>query len=148
MTVYRKCRLCRKRNGCSIKADIGRVISGLGITSLLHKCAEYDPPFKAGDPVLVTTLADCSGSGWDENGPPTAIFPGHFLAQHGQKAHVYIEPDIEDVEGNHFEFAPKSNGYCTLSYARVRPNPDGNPEQICRVCLDIKCQCGDLNGPY
>ena len=150
MTVYRKCRLCLKRDGCPIKANIGKVIAGLGITSLLHRCDSYEPPFKPGDPVLVTTLADCNAADWDENGPPTAIFPGHFLRQSGPKAHVYIEPDIEDVEGNHFEFAPRRNGYCSLSYSRVAANPNGTPIQVCAKCNDreIICRCYDLDGPY
>lgn len=148
MTVYRKCRLCLKRDGCSIKADIGSAIRGLGITSLLHRCDSYEAPFKPGDPVLVTTLVDCNGADWDENGPPTAVFPGHFLAQFGQKAHVFIEPNIEDVDGNHFEFVPRSNGYCTLSYLRVKANPNGAALEICERCKDLVCRCADLDGPY
>ena len=55
MTIYRKCRLCTRKVDCQIKADMGRAMAGLGITSVLHRCAEYEPPFKCGDPVLVTT---------------------------------------------------------------------------------------------
>ena len=139
MTVYRKCRLCLKRDGCSIKSDLGKAIAGLGITSLIHRCDSYEPLFKPGDPVLVTTLADC-------NGADSAIFPGHFLGQTAdRKAHVYVEPDIEDIGGNHLEFTPRSNGYCTLSYSRVAANPDGTAIQVCEKCNDVsmKCRCYD-----
>ncbi|KKL16049.1 hypothetical protein LCGC14_2499470 [marine sediment metagenome] len=144
MTIYRKCRLCLKRDGCSIKADIGKAVSGLGITSILHKCASYEPPFKPGDPVLVTTICDWNGDDWEPEGIPTAVFPGHYLDQYGAKAHVYIKPGTEDVGGNQFPFVPKSNGYCTLSFSRVAPNPNGETIKLCHGIPDFECDCFGL----
>ena len=48
MTVYRRCVRCTKRDGCEIKARLSEAIRGLGITSVLHKCDEFEPPFAAG----------------------------------------------------------------------------------------------------
>ena len=142
MTIYRKCRLCLKRDGCSIKSNIGKAISGLGITSLLHKCANYKPPFKPGDPVLVTTIADYSDREY-RGELVTATFPGHFLDQHGPKAHVYIKPDIDDVTGN-YEFGAKSNGYFTLSFSHIAPNPNGETIKLCHGIPDFECDCVGL----
>ena len=148
MTTYRTCRYCKKRVGCPIKREIGKTITGLGITSLLHKCSSYEPPFKSGDPILVKTICDLENPlDWGEDGPPECHFPGHFLTQSGTKAHVYIMPGTLPIErteaqyanspdNNDYDFRPKSNGYCTLSFSRVSLNPNGSPIKVCERCKD------------
>ncbi len=152
MTLYRKCRLCMKRADCQIKRDLGKAISGLGITSILHKCESYEAPFKFGDPVKIETVVDLENPmEWGEDGPPVCVFPGHFIDQHGQKAHVYIKPGTQPIgcpDDDELGFQAKSNGFCTLPFSRVTPNPDSAPTPICEECLDaIQGDCSNTQCP-
>jgi len=136
MTVFRKCRVCTKKDGCEHKKVICKTIKGLGITSILHKCDHYDPPYSTGDPVLATTLVSYDvGGGYEE--PERATFPAHFMTQRGTKAHVYIKPGVSDTSGL-YEFDPKNNGFCNLPFERVKAHPDGDPIEVCDHCHEPK----------
>lgn len=133
MTYYRRCRLCTAKDGCQTKADIGKVISGLGVTSILHKCKDYNPPYQPGEPVFVRTIAtyDCDPM----EGPSMDTFPGHFIKQSGSKALVYIKPGAPSEEmGEDGPFDAKNNGFCSLSYSRLSARPDGERVEICKIC--------------
>ena len=141
MTIYRKCRLCTKKDGCQIKTDLGKALAGLGVTSVLHKCPEYEPPYKPGEPLFMRMY--CGTPEYNEHyseGIPEGLFPGHFIRQFGIKAMVYVPDGTMDTTSQ-VEFEARSNGYCKVSFGRLTPRPNGDNIETCEHCGVKKPNC-------
>jgi hypothetical protein len=122
MTVYRKCRPCKHRDGCEIKARLAEAIKGFGVGTISHACKSFEPDLKPGDNVWVAAMAHPYSID-DYGSPPVAQFPAHFV-QYSKtlgRAIVYIEPGTRSRDGEH-EFGPANgkNGFCKVSYAPYR----------------------------
>lgn len=134
MTVYRKCRTCTKNGGdCPTKEALRQALKGLHVTSVLHNCPDYEPPFKPGDPILMKM------SHWEGEGELADEFeceyPGHFIRHVGPKAFVYVKPGTPDLVGG-TPFEARANGFCKVAFYRLSPNPDGSPIEICPTCVE------------
>lgn len=129
MAVYRKCRTCTKNDeACPDKLALKKALKGLSVTSVLHNCASYSPPHKPGDPILYKySLAD-------EHGDYDGEFPGHFIRQSGVRALIYIKPGTTDPDGIVFEPTGNGNGFCKVSFSRIRADIDGSVVTICHIC--------------
>jgi len=141
MTVYRTCRICIKRKGCDIKSEIGKKISGLGITSIKHKCDSYTPPFSPGEHVIATTYCDLDVG--DECGElHNSKFNAVFIEQSGTKALVWIKPRESDIYDD-VQFTPMKNnrGFCKLTFDRLEKATDIKFTPICKVCYGPEGTC-------
>ena len=144
MTVYRTCRLCTvEKDKCPHKAVIKGAISGLGITSIKHKCNFYSPPFKPGQPVIARTYIDGEQhQEWDE-AMSNADFPAIFIKQTGSKALVHITPGAFCID-ELVQFTPVKNpkGFCRLTFDRLKEREGAEFVEICENCD------GPKNTPY
>ena len=135
MAYFRKCRTCRHNDGCEIKDRLRDAIKGLGITSLLHRCAEYAPAHDFGAPVTVQTWVE----GADEFGEPiprAATFCGWFVdLSSDRKALVYVKPNSPSIEDGRVTFEPKSyEGFCKVPLSRVQSRPHDDSCPVCAKC--------------
>lgn len=120
MTVYRKCRPCKHRDGCEIKARLSAAIKGFGVGTISHRCKSFEPDFQPGDNVWVRAQ-DVPNS--YEGYTAIAVFPAHFVAYSKMlgRAIVFIEPGAKSQCGKYeFEPANGKDGFCKVSYAPYR----------------------------
>lgn len=118
MTVYRKCRPCKHRDGCPIQARLAEAIKGFGVGTISHNCKSFEPGLRPGDNVWVAAIAFPHSE--DEWHPPIAHFPAHFVrySETFGRAIVYIEPGVKSRDGEEaFEPANGKDGFCKVSYA-------------------------------
>jgi len=125
MTVYRKCRPCKHRDGCEIKARLAEAIKGFGVGTISHRCKSFEPDLNPGDNVWVAAMAYPHDAEEDYYGgtPPIAQFPAHFVRYSKTlgRAIVYIEPNAKSRNGEYeFEPANGKSGFCKVSYAPYR----------------------------
>lgn len=125
MTVYRKCRPCKHRDGCEIKQRLAEAIKGFGVGTISHRCKAFMPDLVPGDNVWVAAAAyPHSTEDWYHGGtPPIAHFPGHFVEYSRAlgRAIVYIEPGAMSRDGVWaFEPANGKHGFCKVSYSPYR----------------------------
>ena len=147
MTVYRRCVRCTKREGCEIKARLSEALRGLGITSVLHKCDEFEPPFAPGQPIIARMTVDGEPDPYGERDEPlNADYAGWFVqeTQADRKALIYIRPGQLPLTGNKDQaFEAKSHGFCKVAWWRVMPDiPAGVSHGPCPVCA----RCGQIMG--
>lgn len=123
MTVYRKCRPCKHRDNCEIKARLSEAIKGFGVGTISHRCRSYEPDLRPGDNVWIAAMAFPHSAADYGSSPPVAVFPGHFVKYSKTlgRAIVYIAPEATSRCGNHqFEPANGKSGFCKVSYAPYR----------------------------
>lgn len=125
MTVYRKCRPCKHRDGCEIKAQLSKAIKGFGVGTISHRCKSYEPELRPGDNVWVAAMAypHSMEDAYYGGTPPVAHFPAHFVAYSKTlgRAVVFIEPGAKSRCGKYeFEPANGKDGFCKVSYAPYR----------------------------
>jgi hypothetical protein len=116
MTIFRTCHTCAKPQAtCPTREALQASLAGLGITSVKHRCTDYQAAFLPGDAVKVHTLA------WfhnDEDPPPRCWFPGHFIRLYGNKALVFV-PKGAEGDTSYIQFEPNGNGYLKVPLSRV-----------------------------
>lgn len=136
MTAFRTCHTCAKPAAtCATREALQTAITGLGITSVKHRCADYRPAFLPGDPVKVLTLA------WyhnDEDPPLRRWFPGHFIQLSGTRALVVVPRKAIALDDGETEFEPHGNGYLKVPLSRIA-HRDGKHVDVeaCRWCAAI-----------
>ena len=142
MAYFRKCRTCKHNTGdCQIKEGLRQSIKGLGITSLLHRCSEFEPIYKFGDTISVKTC-DSMGPQYDEcGGPAFEAYAGWFIQESAKrKAIVYIRPGTEaqNVVSRKAEaFSPRDGrGFCSIPYSDIHKlQADIGSPPVCSKCL-------------
>lgn len=120
MTVYRKCRPCKHRDDCEIKARLAAAIKGFGVGTISHRCRSFEADLRPGENVWVR--ANDVPHTYDDR-PTQAVFPAHFVAYSKTlgRAIVFIEPGATSQCGNYaFEPANGKAGFCKVSYAPYR----------------------------
>jgi hypothetical protein len=136
MTNFRTCHTCAKPAvSCPTREALHAALAGLRVTSVKHRCADYEAAFLPGDAVKVKTLA------WyhnDDDPPPQCWFPGHFIRLCGNKALVVVPMGAVALDAAGVEFEPNSNGYLKVPLSRValRDGPAADTE-ACRWCAAI-----------
>ena len=145
MTVYRRCVRCTKRNGCPIKARLSEAIRGLGITSVLHKCDEFEPPFAAGQPIIARMVCMSPDDIYD-NKPSNADYPAWFVLEtkEDRKALIFIQPGQLPLIGDKdYAFEAKNDGFCKVAWWRLSADErSGVSREPCPICGT----CGRLLG--
>lgn len=143
MTVYRRCMRCTKRNGCEIKARLAEAIRGLGITSVLHKCEEFEPPFAAGQTIIARMVVMSPGDIYDEE-TSNADYPAWFVREtkEDRKALIYIRPGQLPLTGdNDYAFQAKADGFCKVAWWRLsadeRVGVSHEPCPLCGLCDQV-----------
>jgi|GEM_PF-1222457 len=145
MTVYRRCRFCDLNDGCAHKDMLRKALAGLNVTSVLHTCSKFTPVYTPGEAIIYDAVI---AGGADEFGLPYEYeFSGHFVKQTGVRALIYIEPNKMDRFGE-AEFPARSEGYCKVSFSRIRKDQDGTSIDICDLCgvPSVSCfeYCSDI----
>jgi hypothetical protein len=118
-------------------------IAGLGITSVKHRCRDYQAAFWPGDAVKVQTLA------WfvrDDDPPVRAWFPGQFIQLSGTKALVVVRAGAVSIDDGETVFEPNGSGYLKVPLSRVaHRDADAVDVEACRWCsaiLSVGDKCG------
>ncbi len=145
MTAFPTCHTCAfPAATCATRNALRSAISGLGLTSVKHRCRDFQPAFSPGDAVKVETLA------WlhrDEDDPPPRLwFPGHFVRLTGRKALVYVPEGAADLSAEEVKFEPSGNGFLKVPLARVAhrdaPSVDVTECRFCGAIPTLGNPCG------
>lgn len=143
MTVYRRCTRCAKRDGCPIKERLAKAIRGLGITSVLHKCDEFEPPFEAGQPIIARMVVLSPGDIYDEV-TGNADYPAWFVAETAErKPLIFIQPGQVPLTGDRdYAFDARAGGFCKVAWWRLSADERGGSREPCPICGT----CGQIMG--
>lgn len=145
MTAFPTCHTCALPAAtCQTREALKAAITGLGLTSVKHRCASYAPAFMPGDAVKVETYAWFHRDG--EGTSPKLWFPGHFIRLVGQRALVFVSHEAVSLNGDGVEFEPNGNGYLKVPMGRVR-HRDAEPVDVtactwCAAILSLGNPCG------
>lgn len=145
MTILKKCRSCRLDGDCEAQDKVRDAVQGLGIYSLLHRCATHEARYRPGQAVWAFVMdAPYSEYGDGPGEPCRAWFPGHFIAvaRNNTRGLVMIAEGAEpreqpDEAYDELSFSPGKNGVCKVAWKRIEPRdaPD----------VDACSRCGNLN---
>ena len=134
MTAFPTCHTCAFPSAtCATRDALRSAIAGLGITSVKHRCRDFQPAFMPGDAVKVETVAWFHSD--DDDPPPKLWFPGHFVRLTGRRALVYVPEGAEDLNAEEVKFEPNGTGFLKVPLARVahRDAPSVDVTE-CRWC--------------
>ncbi len=146
MTVLFTCRSCMHKGACEIQTRVLVAVKGLGVSSLKHRCAKHEPPYRAGQAVWAFVM-DAPWSVYEESygEPVRAWFPGHFISvssKGNSRALVVIEAGAEPREqprrGDDVDFQPvHQKGICKVTWSRIetREAPDA---ALCPKCGELE----------
>lgn len=148
MVALITCRPCIRKGNCEIQAGVLAAIKGLGVSSLKHRCAEVELPYRAGQAVWV--FVQVGPSERDEMGPELepskGWFPGHFLqvARTNTSALIVITDGAEERDHAEYEFEPmkrSSRGggswwpaVCKVPWSRIRLRNNVEALAVCDKC--------------
>ncbi len=148
MTVLYTCRSCAHKGACEIQAKVLAAVKGLGVSSLKHRCAKHEPPYRVGQAVWAFVI-DAPWSEYEESGeePIRAWFPGHFIgvsSRGNSRALVAIAAGAEPREqprhgwGDDVEFYPvHKKGICKIIWTRIE-NREAPDTPLCPKCGELK----------
>lgn len=149
MTAFRTCHTCAKPAAtCPTRKALQAKLSGLGVLSLKHRCADYRAAFLPGDAVKVLTIPYYPTD--DEPAAPQRWFPGYFVKLTGTRALVFVKRGAEPIDADPLAadhvFEPNGGGYLKVPLKRLAVR-DGEAVRIeaCRWCASIPTldgQCG------
>ena len=125
-------------------------VEGLGVYSLLHRCAKHESRYRAGQAVWAFVMDAPHSEYEDGPGEPCrAWFPGHFIAVAWKNTSglVVIEEGAEPRElpaeaYDELSFIPVKNGVCKVAWRgiKAREAPD---VEACSLCGDLSnMPCG------
>lgn len=125
MAYFHTCRVCAHgKVECPTRGALQKALSGLKVSSVKHRCAEFRPVFEPGQPVEVLTVAWTTArhDDWQEDEPPRHWYPAHFIQMASTGPVVFVAPGSAPVDGDtDHVFEPRGQGFVRAALYRVRP---------------------------
>lgn len=121
MAFLHTCKACALKEGdCALRDQMKVEARRLGIRSLKHQCADKQPLFRPGAPVLVKTIPTYDHD--PEYQVPRLWFRGHFVRWSADgRPVVFVAPGTKAEEDEDWAFEPSGSGFVRAALSRVTP---------------------------
>jgi hypothetical protein len=124
-------------------------VRGLGVCSLLHRCALHEVHYRPGQAVWAFVM-DAPYNEYEEgpSEPCRAWFPSHFIAvaRNNTRGLVVIAEGAEPREqpAGYYElsFRPVGKGVCKVAWSRIEPR-DAPDVEACSRCGNLSTMVCD-----